>query len=193
MFLAIIDSSESFMPVIVCRRILSTDNRKGINMPSSQEGAVENENFRNKAAAEAVGAEKKATERQLSSNVMPRKRSWDNFDGDPPDKWRLSALATGPGCLSYGDLNNEPFLVKYFYAHEVEIENSETRDLVSVMRVVLISPDLHAVATVSDGVWLGLVRLVEFMGSGPYDPPLKVKLVESKTNKGRRMVSLVPA
>jgi hypothetical protein len=127
---------------------------------------------------------------EMSPNIQ---KAYHNFTGTPIEQWRLTALATGPGALSADDVKGKPVGVKYYYTHRVTVESQRDGELIDVWRVVLIDADNTVVSCVSDYVAQGLQQMISAMGVGPYDPPLVVNLLTTKTKRGRNMLSLVPA
>lgn len=116
-----------------------------------------------------------------------------NFDGDKMQVWKLSALATGPQCLSADDCANRVIKIRYWYVHRIEMVNKETGEVMTPMRVVLIDSDGNAFGFVSNGVFQSLSQLVNIVGRGPYDPPLELRIVSTKLASKRSMLSIVPA
>ena len=114
-----------------------------------------------------------------------------NFDGDAQQQWRLSALCTNGQSMNFDDLADGEFAIRYWYVHNYELDKPETNSTVTVARVVFLSPDFRSVQFSSAGILDGLRQLVEFMGEGPYDPPLLSKVRSIKT-KGGSTYSIEP-
>ena len=68
--------------------------------------------------------------------------------------------------------------------HTAQITKPETGQVIDVPRIVLLSDDLRSLQFTSVGIMDSLMQLVEFMGEGPYSPPLEVRIRKIKTPAG---------
>ena len=116
-----------------------------------------------------------------------------NFSGDAMAVWRLTAKATGLTLKSDDIVAGAAIGIKYFYMHYVEMVAREGDKINSVVRTALIDADGTAYSFVSTGVAQGIMQLVQSLGSGPYDPAVRVQLQEIRTRHGHRTLLLVPA
>lgn len=74
--------------------------------------------------------------------------------------------------------------------HPWSKEDEETGELIEGTRVVLVTPAEERVAMVSEGVAKALALACAFFGKPPWTPPIKFKVVEIPTAKGRRFYTL---
>lgn len=78
-----------------------------------------------------------------------------------------------------------------FVAHPVEIEDEVTKEMVQVMRCVLLTADGTGYHAVSAGVASSMQRIIGIVGEGPWtDEPLQIVPVEKKTRKGYKTLTL---
>lgn len=115
-----------------------------------------------------------------------------NFDGTTQDKWRLTALATGPETKSADDCVGQIINVRYFFVHPVEISGNTPGEFSRALRSVLITPDHDCYAFVSNVLARDLARMVRTFGLRPWEPPIAVQVVKSKAKVGH-FYSLCPA
>lgn len=115
---------------------------------------------------------------------------WHSFP--PEETAKVIGLVQGK-VNALGDLvNGEPIAVRHVIAHRVESVDEETGEVTSRDRIVLVSPDGTAYATMSEGVRRSLLLLMTWRGMPPFTPPLRVKVEQSNTGKGRRTYFLTP-
>lgn len=119
-------------------------------------------------------------------------RETHNFDGDKLAVWKLTALACGSTVKGFDDLPKDPIVVKYYYAHPVEMTDDKTGEIRETIRCVLITTDNQAYGFVSDGIALDLARLANVFGNRPFDPPIPLKVSVVKTRQGFRMYKIDP-
>lgn len=119
--------------------------------------------------------------------------SLHNFPGTKAAQWKMIALAESGASKSADDIGDEPFAIKYFYAHQIQIVNRQTGEIAEPVRVVLIAADNSSVQFVSDGIAKSLARILQTFGMGPYDPPIMVRLQVIRTNRGFKTYTMIPA
>lgn|SRR5438552_7847459 len=89
-------------------------------------------------------------------------------------------------------IGQEIYFGDYIF-HPVELENPDTGEIAEGIRTVLIQPEGLPVACVSVGVLQSIKRIVSQMRSlPPYDPPVKVRVIQKTTRQGRRTFKLAP-
>lgn len=116
-----------------------------------------------------------------------------NFDGDQSNQWKLSATATGGQHLGLDDVVDKPFGCKYWYMHKIELPGKTDGEYSDAVRTCFIAEDGTSVACLSTGVAQGLANMVSHMGSGPYVPELRLRIVKVKTRRGYNTYNLIPA
>ena len=116
----------------------------------------------------------------------------NNFHGDPTDKWRLTALATGPMVKSFDDTVGKIINIQYFYVHTVNVDGPTPGEFINAVRVVLIEPDLTAYGFVSNVLAQDLSRMIRTFGLRPWNPPVHVHVTKTPAKRGY-FYNLVPA
>jgi hypothetical protein len=92
---------------------------------------------------------------------------------------------------SGGDLINAQFEISHYLAHPVTLENTETGDIVTGVRLVFPQSEGPPVAFVSLGVLKSLGELSYVTGrQPPWDPPIIVRLRQKSARGGRRIFKL---
>lgn len=69
-------------------------------------------------------------------------------------------------------------------AHPVELVDENTGELVRSLRTIIIDKNGKNYDAVSQGIASSLQKVFAIVGSAPFNPPLKIKVVEQKTRKG---------
>lgn len=115
-----------------------------------------------------------------------------NFPGTPQEQWRMRALACGATCRGFDDLPEQGIDLKWWFVHRVEMVAQNSGEVIEPFRVVLITPDMSAYGFVSEFMVRELDGIRECFGDGPYDPPIKVKIVKAKSRKGFQFYSIAP-
>lgn len=82
------------------------------------------------------------------------------------------------------------FPMRWYYCHAVPLVNQLTGEIEDRVRIVLISPEGETCSCCSTGVLDSLDMIRRYAGEGPYDPPLPVRFVESRTRQGRKILRL---
>lgn len=126
----------------------------------------------------------------IGGNGSPRLAA-HNFDGTQLHQLALELAATGPDSLSGGDMVGQKVRCKYWYAHNIEIEDKDGQ-LINTPRVVLIAEDGTSVRFASSGVFDTLRMIVKYYGRKPFVPELVCEIKSVKTRKGNKMLVLVP-
>lgn len=101
-------------------------------------------------------------------------------------------LIEGP-CDRADDAIGQPFELSDYICHAVELTDPETGEVTEAVRTLLLRPNGIPIGVVSTGVLRSLGRLGWVTGhEPPWDPPLKVRLVQQATKNGRRTFKLAP-
>lgn len=112
-----------------------------------------------------------------------------NFVGTPLDVLRLTSIATGPACLKHGDIPPDGIDVTNIYCHKVELTGKDG-EVSENIRTVLIDKDGKAYGCVSAGVAQDASNIFKVMGYQKWAQPIKLKIVQSRTNSGRNMLGI---
>lgn len=97
----------------------------------------------------------------------------------------------GKADLDADALGSDPFLMKHFFAHVVELRNQQSGELTESIRLVLIDPEGKTISFCSQGAVDSLDLIRSCLGDGPYDPPVKVRVVRQKTRGGATVLRLL--
>lgn len=115
-----------------------------------------------------------------------------NFDGNPLNQYRLTAIATGGACLPFEKMP-DPFDLKYWFCHRIEMSAQNTGEFIQPIRTVLIDKKSNAVSFVSDGIARELDTLRSIFGDGPYTEAMVVKVEKIQTRSKTSTYTMGPA
>lgn len=116
----------------------------------------------------------------------------DNFDGDNIQKWRMTAIATGPNCGKIDTVPPDGIAVKYFYVHAVQLDGPTDGEVTDALRCVLMDDQANAWSFVSNGIARDLARMIAVFGVKPWTPPVKVKVQVNPGKGPNKFYTLVP-
>lgn len=119
-------------------------------------------------------------------------KAFHNFLGDQLQVWQQISLATGPEVKSIDKLHPPEIDLKSFYVHQIQVAKETPGEYADAIRCVLIDRNGSAHGFASDGIASDLARLISAFGMGPYDPPIKIKVVPFETRRGRTAYSIQP-
>ena len=115
-----------------------------------------------------------------------------NFTGEQREIYKKVAIACGSGTIkSEQSIGEEIDLLNYF-AHKVEMIDQKTGEAFDQIRVVLFDKNGKAYSFASTGIADSVNLLISVFGNGPWTEPMPHRVVESRTNSGRKMLSLSP-
>lgn len=93
--------------------------------------------------------------------------------------------------LPYENVVNTEFLLADFVAHPVQLTSKETGEVFDAIRLLLIDESGQVVSTCSPYVLESLKRIGWAQGKmPPWDPPIKVRLAQSKVADNKRVFKL---
>lgn len=93
---------------------------------------------------------------------------------------------------SLGDMIGEEIEISHLVVHNVEVLDEDTGELLERDRIVIVQPDGTMLSAVSQGIRKSVQLLCALYRLPPYDPPLRVKIVQTNTKRGRRLYQLLP-
>lgn len=110
------------------------------------------------------------------------------FCSIPNDGSRAAAIAIYNAVNSKGesldDHKGEILEVVNVAAHPVSLVDENTGELVNALRMVVIDKDGKNYDAVSQGIVSSFQKIFGIVGQPPFNPALKIKVVEQKTRKG---------
>lgn len=121
---------------------------------------------------------------------------WTSIDKTTDEgKALILRASTGQADLKAEDIMADPFPMQHLLAQKVQILEERTGELVTMDRVVLISPDGKTVSFVSAGIMNCLKYIMGLYGRPPYQVPLWVRTRLVTTRKGFKTwnLDIVPA
>lgn len=132
--------------------------------------------------------------RELADEVLGTltTRAFHNFPDDPKQQWKLSGIASGAKVKSASDVINTEIAIKYFIIEQVRLNGDTPGEFKDALRTVVIDDNDNAVQFVSEGMAKEVMRIVQFFGKGPYEPPLKAMLRQIDVGNNRRTYRLEP-
>lgn len=96
-------------------------------------------------------------------------------------------------CTPGADLIGMEFYLGEYIVHPVELSDKVTGEVVVCRRSIFPQPDGPAISFVSEGVIRSLEKIAWALGrQPPWDPPVRVKLRQVSTGRGRRTFKLIP-
>lgn len=116
-----------------------------------------------------------------------------NIKGDKLHVWRMLTLGENKAEPLTSIVNGDPIEVTNWYLKKVEIEDAATGEIQEPIRTVLYTADGKIYACTSVGIAKSMAGIIEVFGVGPYNPPIKVEVMEVTTAKKRKMLTLIPA
>ena len=116
----------------------------------------------------------------------------NNFDGDKLYRWQLEQLCKGKQCGKADDLLGKMTEIRYVYFHPCEIVDAEDGEVSTMIRTVIMTPDLKATGFVSAGVATSMMGLFKLFDGKPFEPAVKVKIEQKTTRLGRRIYVVEP-
>lgn len=115
-----------------------------------------------------------------------------NFEGTPLRKWQLEQLCKGKGCKSANDILNDKIAIRYVYFHPCEVIEPDGGEITTMIRTVLVTPELMAVGFVSTSVATSMMQLHKLFDGKPFDPPVLVSITQKETRRGHRIYVVEP-
>lgn len=111
-------------------------------------------------------------------------------DGSRKQKTVIYNAVANPNH-SLSDFIGKQINVVHVIAHEVEMENEQTKELELQFRVILIDDKGESYASVSSGITQALKTIFNIVGQPPYmDEPLSVTVAQKKSRNGFKFLTL---
>ena len=101
-------------------------------------------------------------------------------------------IAAMNDTLPMTDLKDKPAKFVDVIIHKATVMGEGDEEPTDVRRTVLISDKGVNYAAVSEGVISSIEQISSLYGPPPWDPPLKLKLIEKQTRRGYRTYRLIP-
>lgn len=89
-------------------------------------------------------------------------------------------------------LAEKPAKIVHIVCHSATVV-SDAGEETDVTRTILVGADGVNYAAVSDGILGSVKQISNLYGPPPWDPPLKLKMIEKQTRRGYRTYRLIPA
>ncbi len=121
------------------------------------------------------------------SPVLP---SLDNFGEDPVTRFQLATIASVKAEIDSSSIGERDILCKWWCVKVVERQVNEQGEIERFPLVTIIAPDYTTCAFASGGVAQAMQLLVRAYGLKVFDPPLRLRLVRSKTARTREWFGL---
>lgn len=116
-----------------------------------------------------------------------------NFTGSAHEVWKALAKCSGSGVKGQDDQPKDGIAVRNFMAHTVEMVNRKTGEITNPARIVLVTPEGDCYAFVSDFLGDSIDLIIASFGIGPWEPPIKLRVNESPTRSGFKVLTIDPA
>lgn len=111
-------------------------------------------------------------------------------DVTPMEQARLLSLAIGSADLTKEDLLNKTIDLRHWVVHRVAVTDERTGETRDAVRTVIITPEGRTASFVSDGVARSLALIVQVLGPGPYNPPVRLDVLLRQTRSARHVLLL---
>jgi len=115
-----------------------------------------------------------------------------NFAGSPYEIWRFTSVVGRGDVFGFEDQPKDGIALRWWFAHKVPMPRGDNGEVYDAIRVVLVQPDMTAFAFVSQGVADDLRSMIGAFGSKPFDPPIMIRVVKVKTNRGFSVMRIIP-
>jgi hypothetical protein len=115
-----------------------------------------------------------------------------NFVGDTQELWRFIAKMTGGDSIKGADCLGSIIELKHYYVHNIEMENRNTGELITVPRTALMDSEGKVYTFVSNGIVDAIDTIRSIFGDGPYASNVKFKVISVRTRIGSTTYSIVP-
>lgn len=108
------------------------------------------------------------------------------------DRRTILNIIEGDALKGESLIGSELYLGDYII-HPITLEDTETGEMVDAARTLLVQPSGPPVAFASVGVLKSIARIAwSVQHPPPFDPPIKVRLVQKPAGKGKRVYKLIP-
>lgn len=95
-------------------------------------------------------------------------------------------------CKQLGELIGQEITVRHVYVKPVEFPNEETGEVITGLRIVLVSPADELYECYSSGIWQSLIDAAATWGQPPWHEGLVCKVVQRNLKSKNRMYRLMP-
>ena len=116
-----------------------------------------------------------------------------NLTGSQVEVWRALTLGENKADSLSDLVGKGPIAVKNWYLKKVEIIDPATGEVQEPIRTVLYTDDGRILACTSNGIAKSMAGIISVFGVGPYDPAIKVEVIEVTTARKFKMLTLIPA
>lgn len=107
----------------------------------------------------------------------------------PEDKARLYNISNSPD-YRITDFIGKQISIKDVYFETVDLTNSETGEIITAPRIVLIDDHGKGYQCVSMGIYSALRKLMLIYGRPTWETPIKVEVIQVKTGSVNKVLSL---
>lgn len=129
-------------------------------------------------------------------NPFHEKDSWPVVTNIPPDAEHADMLIAvhGPAAGRVSERIGQIIPVQWFYCHYVERVDPQTGEARIEPRLLLFGPDRQAVVTTGVAVREAFGSILRYLGAGPWNPPVHVKISSVPGGNGHKyhVLSYVP-
>lgn len=120
----------------------------------------------------------------------PTMGSWSNIPVKGENSVKLVLKAKKRGDRRSEDVINTTILVQYVYIHQVQLLNEQTGEVEISPRTVLFAPDGGTVSFCSQGIFDSLTEIIKWLGAGPWEPALLLRVSQVKTRRAHTLLTL---
>jgi len=115
---------------------------------------------------------------------------WTSLDKTKPSDQAIMIKCLGTADKRSDDVINQILNVRHILAHNVEMVNSQTGEVMQSVRIVLVTTDGETIGTVSKGIYSSLQSITSIVGVPPWDNGIRLRIKPQTTRNGFRTLVL---
>lgn len=115
---------------------------------------------------------------------------WTSLDKTKAADQAIMIKCLGTADKRSDDVINQILNVRHILAHNVEMQNSQTGEVMQSVRIVLVTTDGETIGTVSKGIYSSLQSITSIVGVPPWENGIRLRIKPQTTRNGFRTLVL---
>lgn len=115
---------------------------------------------------------------------------WTSLDKTKAADQAIMIRCLGTADKRSDDVINQILNVRHILAHNVEMVNSATGEVMQSVRIVLVTTDGETIGTVSKGIYSSLQSITSIVGVPPWENGIRLRIKPQTTRNGFRTLVL---
>ena len=115
---------------------------------------------------------------------------WTSLDKTKAADQAIMIKCLGTADKRSDDVINQILNVRHILAHNVEMVNSQTGEVMQSVRIVLVTTDGETIGTVSKGIYSSLQSITSIVGVPPWENGIRLRIKPQTTRNGFRTLVL---